>query len=393
LQFALDPDSDRYVQLELRLVAGERRSSPQVKSLSISAEPKIASDWTDRLRIVEAKNPPVTRSSIPFTYEPFGHPRLKQLREEQRLDDVVRGAESELELIARLAAWSSALWSKGHLGEAYPEWDALAILTPHADGKPVGGFCLQYNLVFLQACESFGIPGRVLSIGAGNHLDKIRGGHEVVELWSNQFKKWIYVDGNAAWYAVDEASGVPLSLLELRERQLAAWRGKTPRPLRVVTLAETRYQWNGLDAWPPFVELRLIPRSNFLDQQYPLPLNQGMRGWFWTGHHVWTDEIEPARPIYSRRVLKRENWEWTLNHAHIHLEPTAKPGELRVHLDSETPGLETYLAALDDQPAKPVESGVFTWRLHPGANRLQVQPRNTAGREGIATSVEVEYAE
>ncbi|MDA1017363.1 MAG: hypothetical protein O3A00_23270 [Planctomycetota bacterium] len=67
-------------------------------------------------------------------------------------------------------------------------------------------FCQQYNIVFLRACESFGLVGRLVSIGPGNMTDRIRGGHESVEVWSNEFLKWIYIDGNTAWYAVDVES-------------------------------------------------------------------------------------------------------------------------------------------------------------------------------------------
>ena len=34
-------------------------------------------------------------------------------------------------------------------------------------------------LTLLQACEAFGMPGRCVSIGAGDHGVKIRSGHEV----------------------------------------------------------------------------------------------------------------------------------------------------------------------------------------------------------------------
>ena len=75
------------------------------------------------------------------------------------------------------------------------------------------------------------------------------------------------------------------------------------------------------------------------DQPAPLPLNQGMRGWFWTGHHVWTDERAPAARLYGHRVSQPNNWDWTLNQAHIVLTATATPGELAVELDTVTPGL------------------------------------------------------
>jgi hypothetical protein len=167
---------------------------------------------------------------------------------------------------------------------------------------------------------------------------------------------------------------------------LRALAGKRFEPIRVVELAEGRRKWAGLADWPPFLELRLIPRSNFLGQRAPLPLNQGMRGWFWTGHHALTDTDSPASLLYGNRVTNRRDWEWSLNQAHLTLEATATPGDLRVHLDTETPGFDTFLATLDGKPARPVASG-FVWKLHAGKNTLEVQPRNVAGREGIPSRV------
>lgn len=179
-------------------------------------------DWTTHLRVLEEHNEQIVRTSIPFEYEPLDHPRLKRLREEYKLDDVVQGTQTELELMLRLAQWTCNYWDwPKHISECYPPWDALEILKPDRDKTPVGGFCLQFNLVFLQACESFGIPGRAISISQGRLQDKLPGGgHEIVELWSNEWKKWVYVDGALAWYIVDEKTGTPLSVWELRQRQL-----------------------------------------------------------------------------------------------------------------------------------------------------------------------------
>ena len=65
----------------------------------------------------------VVRSSIPFAYESFDHPRLRQLRARHKLDDLAKGAKTEFELIERLARWSSGCWDRGHLKDAYPPWD------------------------------------------------------------------------------------------------------------------------------------------------------------------------------------------------------------------------------------------------------------------------------
>jgi len=389
-----DPEG-RYVEVVVDLATPDPLKTPRLKSVTVEASPEVGSTWARDVRLTGALNPPIVRSSVPFEYEPFDHPRLRALRERHKLDAVVEGATHEFELILRLARWSAGRWSKGHLGEAYPAWDALEILKPHPDGTPVGGFCQQYNVVFLQACESFGLVGRAVSIGPGGLGDKPRrGGHEVVEIWSNDHRKWVYVDGQFAWYAVDVRSGEPLSLLELRGRQLDAFAGRPAAATRVVKPGEVPARagedWRAIDQGLPFGELRMIPRSNFLGAVAPLPLNQGMRGWSWTGHHVWTDVELPASLIYGHRVATRANWEWTLNEAHCVLEATATPGDLRVHVQTHTPGFAGFVADVDGAGERPVKSG-FNWKLHEGVNRLEVRSTNVAGRKGGKSWVVLEY--
>ena len=294
----------RFVQVEVSLSTGDPLATPRLHGVTLEASPAAAADWTKAVRVVDAHNEEIVRTSIPFRYEPFTEPKLKELRTRYHLDDVVRGAKTELELITKLSAWSTKQWKweEWHLDESFPAWDALEILSKHPDGKPVGGYCLQYDLVFLQACESFGLVGRVMSLSSGTIGRPGTAGHEPVEIWSNQFRKWIYVDGTDPWYAVDAATDVPLSLLELRRRQVRLLRGDTADPIRIVVFDKAVHQWRGLTEDLPFAGLRLIPRSNFLEQKSPLPLNQGRRGWFWTGHYVWNDADAPAELIYGNRV-------------------------------------------------------------------------------------------
>ena len=237
---------------------------------------------------------------------------------------------------------------------------------------------------------AMGWPARLLDL---RHRSPSGIEHTVSDVWSNQFRKWIYVDGNFAWYAVDATTRVPLSLWELRRRQLRLLNGRSTdvpaEKTEIVHLNEAGKRWEGLAAWPAFHELRMIPRSNFLETKSPLPLNQGMRGWFWTGHHVWTDAASPASLIYGHRVAAANDWSWTLNQARFTLAATSIPGELRVHLETQTPGFDKFLARLDEASAEPVVSD-FLWKLRPGRNQLSVWPRNIAGREGIPSRIAIE---
>lgn len=382
----------RFFQLRIMLKTEDPLASPRLRGVNIESTTETNPGWTAGVKVVSIDNPPLVRSSIPFRHEDSDHPALAQLREDYKLDEVVAGAKSEFEIITRLATWSSQRWPKlGHLGEAYPPWDAGEILKPHKDGTPVGGFCHQFNVVFLQACQSFGIRGRCVSIGPGNRTDRIRGGHEVVEVWSNDHRKWVYVDGNTAWYIADEESGEPLSLWELQREQFQAFAGEKPRALKAITLAETRHKWEGIESWPPFVELRLVPRSDFLTNEAPLPLNQGMRGWFWTGYHVSSDQQLPARKIYAHRVARRQDFEWSVNCVELYLEATETPGEVRVHVDAAMPNFAKLLAATDDRAPGEVSS-MFTWQLHDGANALSVIPQNKSGRNGVASTIRLQHS-
>ena len=395
---ALPNPRGRYLEVALELSSRDPLQSPTLRSVRVEADPVYLDDWTTPIHVLEEHNEFIVRTAIPFEYEPLDHPRLKTLREEYKLDEVVRGTQSELELMLRLAQWACNAWDwPKHITESYPPWDALEILKPHRDGTPTGGFCLQFNLVFLQACESFGIPGRVVSISQGGWQEQHPGGgHEIVELWSNEWKKWVYVDGALAWYILDERTGRPLSIWELRERQLPTLRGEPVPKVRVVDAKRTRntqFVWKGLGGPEPlnwYLELRMIPRSNFLQEKSPLPLNQGTEEWAWTGHHVWTDSAAPAGLLFGHRVTKRSDFEWTLNQVHYVLEPGSTPGRIRVHLETETPSFDTFLAEVDGGEKSRVASG-FDWTLHPGENRLRVRPRNRAGKEGIPSWITLDY--
>ena len=74
-----------------------------MRNVALTANPIRPEDWTLPLRVLDEHNEEIVRTSIPFEYEPLDHPRLKKLREEYKLDEVVQGAHTELELMLRLA--------------------------------------------------------------------------------------------------------------------------------------------------------------------------------------------------------------------------------------------------------------------------------------------------
>jgi hypothetical protein len=113
-----------------------------------------------------------------------------------------------------------------------------------------------------------------------------------------------------------------------------------------------------------------------------------MRGWFWTGHAAWTDDAAPASILYGSRVTRRGDFEWTLNAVRAWLEASS-PGELRVHLETVTPGFQGFSVSLDGNPGP--SDPAFAWKLRKGRNTLEARARNGAGREGPPSRVALEF--
>jgi hypothetical protein len=146
---------------------------------------------------------------LPVRYEAFDTPRLRELRVRENLNSVVAGGRGEFERILLLKDWVAAQFPHGN-PNPYPPWDAITVLDWIRSGK-TGGFCGQYSQVLLQSLASLGLTARYVELG-GSWNPYV---HFVIEVWSNQFDKWVVLDAD---YNVHfERGGIPLSALEVHD--------------------------------------------------------------------------------------------------------------------------------------------------------------------------------
>ena len=128
------------------------------------------------------------------------------MRKKYKLDEIVAGAKSELDTFVRLRNWVSQQWKWTPPLENYPDWDADEILTRKY------GFCVQHAIVYMQCALALGYQTRFLfSNNPGN------GGHEVCEVWSNDYQKWMYMDSADNFHYVDPKTNIPMSMLEIHD--------------------------------------------------------------------------------------------------------------------------------------------------------------------------------
>ena len=147
-----------------------------------------------------------------FKFDSSDNPKLKQLREQYKLDEIVSPGKDEFDRQVLLLDWVNHRFKKFGRPTANPR-GAAEILHDISQGHTF--FCAQYADVFVSAAASLGWIDRCLALRRPNNIGEGSTEHSLTEIWSNQFRKWVMLDPTFAMYA--EKGGMPLSAYELRQ--------------------------------------------------------------------------------------------------------------------------------------------------------------------------------
>jgi hypothetical protein len=416
----LSPGSDgrigqvrgRYLQWRAKFATSDPLQSPQLKKITLDAEARAPGPHTHQVKIVREDNFELGEAPEGYTYEDYQSAYLKKFREHFHLDAVVAGAHTEWERQQRLLDWAYSV--PIHEDRTIFPWDPQKWIREEysQDGSFVMNkypsrrrdqMCLFSAVVLIAALQSFGYPARHINLSSEG-----LSGHEIAEVWSNQFGKWVYLypSWDMYWYEIKTAK--PINTLEIhkvladRVKDVETWQRPfvyTQQPetyLKNLPIAAAdRYlpysaEKDALDVFSTSSHLRMIPRSDVFSRLSPLPISEGQEIWCWDGYLNWADSKFPPLEHFTWYTNRDKDFNWPLNQVRYVAEETSEPGVVDVTLDNNMPYLASLLAKIDEGDWKRVDSR-FQWRLHPGQNTLEVRGRNTAGVEGMTSSVILEY--
>ena len=398
----------RYVQFEVDLATDDPLASPVLKGVLIEAE--TAAAGRGRARLAASRNGHVVRSSVDFVHEDPA--QLADLRRRFELDRMVAGAATEFEAQVRLMRWAYTV-PIGALDRYRWDYRDLPLEQRDAQGRLVrqGPYqrrrrdkhCLFCNLTLIAAYLSMGYPARWVNVSTKHTY-----GHEVTEVWSNDFDKWVMFDATRDYYLCDRDSGLPLNLVEISQRlgavlpQPATWEfpiqhwlpnGVRPEQLGVVSP-------RGDNPHPVFDpqlgsedlilmgHLQMPLRSDFTSRPHPLPWRLSSN-WGSDQFYCWYSAEFPRKREYRRHTCRWQDFNPALNQSQLFLQQTEEDGRLRVEVDTETPWFDCFLAQCDQADWRQEDEPAWDWRLHVGLNRLRVKTRNRAGVCGPQARVEV----
>ena len=427
----VDPNH-RFIQLEFSFEANSNLS-PKIVGLEVNSSWRTVNpELSKQLFVSEVRNNPVIRSSFNFMHEDPSFLKLQEFRKKFQLDKIVEGSETELEKIRRLRGWVAGSWDwflpPRDLDDMVV-WDAAKILSVNNDSErpnKIGGNCLHYAIVFAQACQSFGIPARIVNINYS-----IWGGHEIVEVWSRELEKWIMVDPNFDTMFYYRKNGIPLNVLELhrvfldtyypgkevinrdtwsvedRERRSGqinpeslpiamevgghAYSGRINKDYVWWKIASNKSNpgYSGGYGFFNTAEVRWLPRSNWLSQQKPLPVTHGRTHWGWDGYLAWTDPQTPGTPEHRNFVRREPDMYGRLFMVDFSAEPVSQ-GYLRINMGTDTPGFKHF--ELIENGQKAISSGsAYLWKLAPGLNTLELRSVDALGNRGGMSNLKINY--
>lgn len=393
----------RYFQWKAILKTTNPQLTPVVRTVTVERDITRLDRLPDNIYVLEIENPEILYSSLYGAYERWDEPKLKELREREKLDDVVADSRTQFEMMVMLCDYVSKRWVWVSPIPQYPAWDAIEILD-RIDKEGGGGMCIHFSIVLIQAFEAYGIQARLQNCV----------GHEVVEAWSDDYGKWVFFDPmqDSNIYNYSKKNGEPLSFKELHDIYLDLFYPDRPidwssdpmiyrkippdAPVGAGTLdknwprSETSEEIIlGLSnaAWA-----RMMPRNDWMENHNPSPIAHGDSPYPWTGYINWYDERTPRMHQHKNYTDREADYWPTLNLVKIYAITGPENDRLFLRFTTFTPNFDTYLVEIDE--GEWIHSTeYFPWVLHSGINKLRVRVRNKSGDLGKPSLIKINLAD
>ncbi len=204
----------RNAQTDPNLDILRTKSAQQFAAIYDKMKAAKAEEIIDRtpVAITEYDNYSGPLDIAPYDWEDINRPEMDTLRSRYRLREVMGNDGDEFTRMKRLLNWVATRWVHDGSNMA-PVRTALAILGEADKG---GRFCCaNYADVLIGCFRSLGYPIRFVGLRGDDAAYNMGGGHGCVEVWSDEYQKWILLDGqNNAWWQSDS---IPLSAYECHQ--------------------------------------------------------------------------------------------------------------------------------------------------------------------------------
>ena len=322
-----------------------------------------------------------------FEFDCFGVKSLETLRKQEKLDEATAPGKTEFEKQVLLLDWAHKRIKHFGPPPGNAANDALGIIKGADAGQTLN--CGYYAEVLRSALLSMGYVCRHIAL-KGAHSDGNGSEHDILEVWSNQYRKWVAMDPTLNMHFLKGQT--PLNAFELRQEWFYKDKGKD---LTIVVGKEGEKHTTAdmpimRETHPGFGTLQLNANSlgKFLYVAYlPVSLDGKLD---YGKMFITKDQLCEGVQYHTRTCPKDPAAEpyWPMQQAALTLAPGAGTA-ITVKAETMTPDFEKFRHCLD--------AGAWTdgpppgeWKLHKGENTLEVQAVSKFGVAGAVSKVVLE---
>jgi hypothetical protein len=325
-----------------------------------------------------------------FKFDSYANPKLRQLRERWKLDEVVRAGRDEFDKQVLLMDWTHRQFRKFGKPSTAAK-GAVDILEGIEQGHTF--FCSHYAHVLVSSAASLGWVDRELALRRHQGTARVGGSteHSVTEIWSNQHRKWVMLDPTSNMYL--EKDGVPLNAYEIRQE----WFYHDGTNL-VFVIGKERKRYKKSDL-PIFLQRF----AGFGD----LAVNPDELDKYGFIGYIPNTDLMDAGEDYARMFITRDKLcdgtKWHIRPApddpavdpyfpigQTALEIKVESDNIRIALKTLTPNFKRYEVQFDRGGWKPCGENLVWPPLHPGSNEISVRTVNEFGITGPVSTAKIE---
>ena len=393
----------RYIQWRAMLRTRDPHVSPTIREVSFECEMRRRMDLPRNIIVREFYHPDIRYSSIGFDYQSAEEPNNQVVIQNDDIDVLLEGAASEFDAMVRLLDYASRRWVYDGPIPEYPKWNTVDI-QERIETVGDGGMCIQYSAYLNHLLTAVGFHARHVNIQY----------HEVTEVWSNDFEKWIYLDPTQGvdLFKYDKETGIPLSLYDIHRVYYTYWgitepidwmknpvtkdSLRVPRDELPVDFSTTdprvalgHIDWEGYFHLLKF--LRMMPRNDFSTRSIPEPLQQGGPACYtWDGYVNWYDEYAPPQLQNSFHTDRVADFWPTLNQVCFEAIPNINGDMIFIRMITFTPSFASFQVRVNQGEWQDSDER-FVWHMRSGINRLEMRARSKFGVSGHPSHIELNY--
>lgn len=324
------------------------------------------------LKMERYDNFKIVRSNFNFLYQPFDEPKLNILRNDFRLDDIIREGKDDFEKILILAMWVNKQWEYGFPKNVDFNFNAIDILK-RATGKGEHFFCSEYATVFIQCALSLGFQGRYVGLDS----------HVVSEIWIDEYGKWVAVDPTFCIYFKDKET-----LLNCLEIHNALIDGRTKEVEVVEFSRDKSFEIDREKLFKNYKNFYIRMRNDWFTNRFPhwYPLSNSIMNGV-----EWSDNATDNLLTIARETNRVTDIYWTLNETAIILAKDKVEKDyikFKVILDTVTPNFSHFNIRINERSFTLKDRNILEWVLNPGKNIITANTVNKFGKEGKESQIE-----